>query len=602
MKKCPQCGREYDLSMSFCLDDGSELLYGPAMSGPGAVATGFRVDDEPQTALLSEPPASAGGQSVSENPTRPFVHATAEAEPRSRLGEVSERPSVSAHRAAGPPTAGGRVSEMRSFAARRVKPLIGAAIAVAILVAGFFGYRYFTPTKQIESIAVMPFVNETGNQDAEYLSDGMTETLIGSLSQLPNLSVKARSSVFRYKGKETDPQTVGKELNVQAVLNGRVVQRGQDLILYVELVDAETENVLWKADYNRQMTNLVSLQTEIARDVSQKLKTKLSGADEQKLTKNYTENAEAYQLYLKGRFYWNKRNPKDLQKAIEYFQQAIAVDPNYALAYAGLADSYSLIPTYGGQSPREWMPKAKEAALTAVRLDDQLGEAHASLGFVLEAFDYDFAGAERELKRALELNPNYATAHQWNAERLSHQGKFDEAAAEFKRALELDPFSTAVNWSYGMHLYMERRYDEALAQIKKTTEQDPNFQRAHIGLSFIYRQKNDYVAAIEEVAKIQESAGNAERARLTRETFARGGWKEYLRLTLDENRSSGQPSYARVIAYAQLGEKDKAFAEFNQLYENREFGVTLLKIEPSLDPLRDDPRFQELLRKVGFPE
>lgn len=248
---------------------------------------------------------------------------------------------------------------------KRHKPLAAVALLVLLAAIGLSVWYFTNPTaytKHIESIAVLPFVNESGNVDVEYLSDGMTEMLIGSLSQIPNLNVKARSSVFRYKDKETDANTVGKELNVQAILNGRVVQRGQDLTLYVELVDAATENVLWKADYNRPLTNLVSLQNEIARDVSNKLRLKLSGADEQKLAKNYTENAEAYKLYLQGRFYWNKRTGDGLKKSIEYFNRAIEEDPSYALVYAGLADAYVLFPVYSIGSPKDFYPKAKASA------------------------------------------------------------------------------------------------------------------------------------------------------------------------------------------------------------------------------------------------
>ncbi len=308
-----------------------------------------------------------------------------------------------------------RTTTNQTLASNPTKKYLAAGLLTLILaVGGFFGYKYFSPTnKQIESIAVMPFVNESGNVDVEYLSDGMTETLISSLSQIPKLNVKARSSVFRYKGKETDAPTIGKELNVQAILNGRVVLRGDDLVLYLELVDTQTGNRIWGDQYNKKLTNLVSLQNEIARDVSLKLKTKLSGADEQRLAKNYTANAEAYRLYLLGRFHWSKRTESDFRKAIEYFQQAIIADPNYALAYALLADTYMMLSAsqYGGEPPLEAIPKARETALKALSLDDQLAEAHTALGFIL-AQSYDHPGAEREYKKALELDPNDATAHQ----------------------------------------------------------------------------------------------------------------------------------------------------------------------------------------------
>ena len=279
---------------------------------------------------------------------------------------------------------------------------------------------YSRSAKQISSIAVMPFFNESGNADVEYLSDGMTETLIASLSQLPNLNVKARSSVFRYKGKATDAKSIGKELNVQAVLNGRVMQRGDQLTLSLELVNAETENVIWSEQYNRQQADLVSLQTEIARDVSSKLKTKLSGAEAAKLEKTYTTNSEAYKLYLQGRFYWNKREEKDFRKAVEYYDQAIALDRDYALAYAGQADSYALLATFGFMPTAEGIPKARGFAREALRLDETLAEPHTTIAYLSLTYDYDFAAGEREFKRAIELNPNYATAHQWYAELLSN--------------------------------------------------------------------------------------------------------------------------------------------------------------------------------------
>ncbi|MBA3354098.1 MAG: tetratricopeptide repeat protein, partial [Blastocatellia bacterium] len=445
MKRCPQCGREYDVSTMFCLDDGSELLY-----GPGSM-------EEPATAILHTPDA------VGDAPTRALIRTTDQnAALASGVSNVAKRGID--------------------------KRLLAVPFALAIVVlAVFFGYRYSgSGGKQIESIAVMPFVNESGNADVEYLSDGMTETLISSLTQLPNLNVKARSSVFRYKGKETNSQTIGKELNVQAILNGRVVQRGQDIILYVELVDAATENSLWNQTYNRTMTNLVVLQTEIARDVADKLKVKLSGSDERKLATKYTENAEANKLYLQGRFYWNKRSGEANRKAIELFNQAIAIDPNYALGYAGLADAHTGLSVYRGAPPHETMPKAKDAALKALLLDDNLAEAHTALGLVLHLYDYDFAGAEREYKRAIALNPNYATAHQNYGNLVSNLGRYEETFAEYKQALEIDPLSLIINRGYGERLIFGRRYDDAIAQLRKTLELDAGFVSARYSLAAAY--------------------------------------------------------------------------------------------------------------------
>jgi TolB-like protein/Tfp pilus assembly protein PilF len=582
VKRCPECRRDYyDDSLLYCLDDGSALLEGPASV------------DEPATAIFSEPPALAGGQ-FSESATRPQVHITgAEAEHRSKVGGPTERHSLSAHRAA--------------------KPLALFIVGLLILVGGFFGYRYYSSatSRQIESIAVMPFVNESGNADVEYLSDGMTETLISSLSQLPNLSVKARSSVFRYKGKETDALIIGKELNVQAVLTGTVVQRGNDLVLHIELVDAASENVLWSSDYNGPMTNLVSLQSEIARDVSQKLKTKLSGADRQKLAKNYTENPEAYQLYLKGRFYWNKRTAAENQKAIEYFEQAIALDPTYALAYAALADSYILqLPSISRQ---ERFPKARAAATKALEIDDTLGEAHTALAEV-EVDAWNWPAAEKGFKRAIELSPNYPTARHWHAELLSRLGRHDEALREIKRAQELDPLSIPISSMVGHTLMMAHRFDEATEQFKKTLEMDPNFNLARVFLAETYIFKGMYEEALTESERRIEGPGeNPENREIQRQKFAelrqayhrsgaRGFWEQDLQHMKRQHAQGGNVRPHRMAeAYANLGDKDEAFVWLEKIVAERG-GDGYIKVDPAFALLHDDRRFQELMRKSGFPE
>ena len=478
----------------------------------------------------------------------------------------------------------------------------GSLILLALIGIGLW-FFLFRPSggKQIESIAVLPFVNESGGQDAEYLSDGITETLISSLSQLPNLNVKPRASVFRYKGKEINPQTIGKELNVPAILNGRVVQRGQDLSLFVELIDLALDKVVWSQQYNRKQSDLVSLQSEIARDVSSKLKSKLSGADEQKLAKTYTTNPEAYRLYLQGRFYWNKREEKDLRKAMDYFNQAIALDSNYALAYAGLADSYAILSSYGFMPVSEADPKTLEFARRALSLDDTLAEPHAAIARQLAQHDYDFAGAEDEFKRAMQLNRNYATAHQWYAETLTYLGKFDEAFAEFRRALEIEPLSLPINWDFGRTLYMSRRYDESFTQFKKTVEMDPGFARTHRSFAELYRIRKDYPNAVAESARFFELSGQPQNAVLLRESFAKDGWVGCLRLATAANSPLKENNWLLARAYIELGEKDKAFAELNNAYESRT-GVAFLKVEPQLDPLRSDPRFQDLMKKVGLPQ
>ncbi len=564
MKRCPECRRDYyDDTLLYCLDDGNALLEGPASM------------DEPATAILSEPPALAGGQ-FSESATRAQIHTTDQTAilPRGPEAEPQEKSDDS--------------TEKRSFSARRAaKPFAALAVAVLVLVGGFLGYQYFSPAKQIESIAVMPFVNESGNADVEYLSDGMTETLIKNLSNLPNLNVKPRSTVFRYKGKDTDSQTIAKELNVQAILNGRVSQRGDQLTLSLELVDAQKDSVLWSEQYNRKQSDLVSLQSEVARDVSGKLKLKLSGADQQNLAKTYTTNSEAYRLYLQGRFYWNKRAGREFNKAEGYFRQAIEKDPNFALGYVGLAD-------IAEDTDR---PKKKEYILRALALDDQLAEAHASLGYQY-MLDYDWAASERELRRAMELNANYPQAHQWNGSRLMMLGRYDEALTSYRRALEIDPTSTAVNFGYGVCLYYSGRTDEGIGQMKKIVEMEPTFIWSHTLLSRFYLMQGNYAAAVEERAKSLELDDQAGNARLVRESFAKGGWNGYLREMI--RQLDIRPNASRMLRanlLAQLGEKEAAIAELVKGANDGDFWLFVIKFDPTFDNLRGDPRFQELLKK-----
>jgi serine/threonine protein kinase/Tfp pilus assembly protein PilF len=489
----------------------------------------------------------------------------------------------------------------RSFS-QHVKRRSVAAVALAALLVGavVFGWRYFGQRsgKQIESIAVMPFVNESENAEVEYLSDGMTEMLIISLSQLPNLDVKARSSVFRYKGKETNANKIAGELNVQAILNGKVRQRGNELSLYVELVEANTEKVLWSQTYNRPMTNLVSLQNEIALDVSQKLKTKLSNADEQKLAKSYTASPEAYQLYLRGNYHVEKRTEKDIRKGVEYLEQAVAVDPNYALAYAGLARAYIMLVTYGKVEQSEVIPKIKNATNKALSLDNDISEAHTMLGYI-KTSEGDDAGAEREYQRAIELNPNSGIAYHFYCQLLFTQGKLDETLAKQERALEVEPLSLIINREYGSKLFFIRRYDEAIAQFKKTIELDYGFPSVHYGLALAYQMNGNYAEAVEEQAKYQELIGEPDKAALLREGFAKGGWRGFLSTITDERHQFDLSWDSLVTYYAALGDKDKAVALLNKRFENRKVRPGFL-IDPRLDPLRDDPRFAELVRRAGL--
>jgi serine/threonine-protein kinase len=499
---------------------------------------------------------------------------------------------------------------------RRLGFIVGSIILL-FAVAGL-GYWFFVSrsAKAIESIAVLPFVNESDNLDAEYLSDGMTETLIGSLSQIPKLNVKARSSVFRYKGKDADAQTVGKELNVQAVFTGRVVQRGHELTLFLSLVDAANGNNLWSKPYNRKLTNLVALQNEIARDVSDNLKTKLSGAEEQKLTKNYTANAEAYRLYLQGRYFWNKRTEKDIRKSIEYYNQALELDPNYALAYAGIADAYTNL-SAGGYSPlhpAQGFPKAKEAALKALEIDNTLAEAHVPLGFVKDRYEWDFAAAENEYERAIELKPEYAPAHQRYGVFLGQMGRFDESIAALERTRELAPLSLIIATDLGLPYFWSRRYEKAVEILQKALEIDPNFAWAHLHLSNNYREMGRYEEAFAESQKYFMLSGGLyredgrKRINFTLATaYAAAGRKGEARKILDEmdesvKRGEYNTPLPRAIIYCALGDKEQAFAWLEKAYADRVPGMVELNVNPWWDIVRDDPRFEDLVKRVGLQQ
>ncbi len=488
----------------------------------------------------------------------------------------------------------------------------GLAVGLVVLTLASIGLGYWllgnraAPAKQIESIAVMPFVNESGNADVEYLSDGMTETLISSLSLLPNLSVKARSTVFRYKGKTTEAKTIGKELNVQAILNGRVVQRGDQLTLSLELVDSITENVIWSQQYNRRQTDLVTLQSEIARDVSNKLKTKLSGADAAKVERTYTTNPEAYQLYLKGKFFWNKRTGESLKQASELYRQAIEKDPNYALAYSGLAETYVLFSSYDVAPANDSMPQAKAAALRALEIDDSLAEAHTALGFYLSNYEWDRDGAEKEYRRAIELKPNYATAHHWFAADLSNVKRFDDSLVELRRAEELDPLSPIIGTNLGDTLVYARRYDEAIAQYKRTLVRNPNFAYAHRALGWAYGSNGMYPEAIAETRTAIELNNASSAKGFLGLWLAKSGKRDDAVKLLSELRQETTrgyvQSYTFALIYIGLGDREEALNWLEKQMSGRSETANTYAVVPELDDLRSEPRFKEMLKRMNLPD
>jgi len=561
MKRCPECRRDYvDDTLLYCLEDGVALVQGSVSI------------DEPQTAILHQtaPPVEA--------PTRAQIHMT----------------EVLASGTTEVPT--------KNFDKRWLM----AAIAAAVIVAGgLFGYRYigYSANRQIESIAVMPFVNDSGNADVEYLSDGMTETLISSLSKVPNLSVKARSSVFRYKGKNVDARTVGSELGVQAVLNGRVVQRGDQISVTLELADVSNENVIWSEKYERRSSDLVTLQSEIARDVSTKLKSRLSRVEEAKVTRISTSNPEAYELYLKGRYQWSKRTPESLKKAVEFYDQAINRDQDYALAHSGLAETYVLFPNYSVALPLDSMPKAKAAALRAIELDDSLAEAHTALGTYYSLFAWNQPAAEKEFRRAIELNPNYASAHQqFGIECLTAIGRFDEAVAESRRAAELDPASPIIAADLGNVLFRARRFDEALAQLNRALDLDPNFWVTRWYLGQVYQAKGQYAEAVGEHQKALAANDNPwVKAQLIRSLVKAGKRDEAVNLLAELQSDASRrvvSSASLALAYDAMGEKDKAFALLDKEITERNSRPPVFAFNPLWDDFREDPRFTDLIKRV----
>ena len=470
----------------------------------------------------------------------------------------------------------------------------GSAIPTAV--------RSEQPTKTIASLAVLPFVNLSGDPEMEYLSDGITDTLINSLSQLRKLRVVPRSLTFRYKGREVDPQRVGSELNARAVLTGRVMQRGETLLIGTELMDVAKLSQLWGAQYNRKMADIFALQEEIAQEITDKLRLQLTGDEKKRLAKRATGNKEAYQLYLKGRYWSEKSTPEGFTKAIEYFQQAIAIDPNYALAYAGLADCYTLLPALAFLPPKEAYPKAREAALKALQLDDTLAEAHTSLALVKAQHDWDWSGAEKEFQRAIALNPDYAMAHGWYGWTLANTGRCEESIAEAKRALELDPLSLYANSFLGIAFYHARRYDQAIEQFRKALELDPNssFSHSFLGLAYVY--KSMYKEGIADLEKAVEIYRSHVSLMFLGRGYALAGRRAEAQKVLDQlnelSKEKYVPAFRRAEIYAALGEKDKAFEWLQKAYEDH--FIMAIRVEPVYDPLRSDPRFADLLRRMNL--
>ena len=454
-------------------------------------------------------------------------------------------------------------------------------------------------------LAVLPFVNGSGDPNAEYLSDGISESLMNSLSQLPELKVMCRDSAFRYKGRETDAKTIGRELGVRAVLKGRVTQRGDNLAISAELIDASDNSHIWGQQYSRKSADIFALQEKIAKEITKALRLRLSAEDEKRITKTYTTSPEAYQDYLKGLWWRNKLTPDGFTKGIECFQRAIARDPNYALAYAVLGVYYGARANFFLVPPNEAWPRAKEAAQRALELDPALPEAHAALGSVKTFYDWDWSGAEREFQRAIVLNPSIALSHYLYSFALVSEGRFDEAIAECRRAVELDPLSTVFNYVLGMALYLARQYDRAIEQVQKVLELEPNSVQGHDVAGRAYLQKSMYREGIEQFqTALALSPENPLTLAYLGYAYAVAGRKADALKIIDQLNQLSKRRYVSPMAlaavYAGLEEKNKAFERLEEAYQVR--FLTFLKVNPIWDPLRSDPRFGGLLRRMNLQQ
>ncbi len=579
MKRCPECGREYDNTMMFCLDDGAELLYGPARSEPGAVATGFP-SNEPQTAILHS--TAAPGDA----PTRAQIHTTE---------QTAVLPS-------------GIREPLKNGIDKR---LLAAPFLLAfIALVGFFGYRYFTASDsgQINSIAVLPFENRSGNADTDYLSDGLAESLIYRLSQLPGLKVSPTSTVLRYKGSQSDVATIARELEVDAIMSGRVAQRGDDLTISVELIDARTKKLIWAEQYDRKMADLLATQREIATTITQKLELKLSGNDTKGITKKYTDNNEAYQLYLKGRYAFGKRTKDEMLRAVDYFQQAIKLDPKFALAYARIAETYGSMPAYPYMVPKDAFPPAKAAAQKALEIDPTLAEAHTFLAYSLVIYDWNFADGERSFKRAIELDPNNVSAHfRYGQIYLAPVGRLDEGLAEIKRGYDGEPLDMNMGGTLAWAYTIAGQKDKALELARKNYEIEPNHPISQWSMIDRYVETGMYTEAIAVGERwLQTDPGNQFALRGAGIAYAKDGRRdkaeEMIRRLRDLAKSQYVPTGRYAAVYAALGDKDKAFEELYTAFEERDWELFRVNVDPYWIPLRDDPRFAALVKRLNLPE
>jgi len=504
------------------------------------------------------------------------------------------------------PTVARATGSGRWFWSRR---LSFALVATAVVVAAIAGFAYLGGRNRagampgaIQSIAVLPFVDDSPDRDAEFLDDEIAESVINSLTKLPKLRVVPRSVVVNYKGRNVDPRKVGEDLNVRAVVTGRVHRRGDTISIQADLIDLDSVSQIWGQHYDRRLSDILLVQEEISRDIFENLRLKLNVEEQKQL--------EAYRLYLKGRNAWNKRTPEGLQQGIDYFQQAINTDSNYAAAYAGLADCYNMQVIYGVHEPKDGFPKAKEAAVKALEIDETLAEAHTSLAFIKFRWDRDRVEAEREFQLAIQYKPNYAPAHQWYSSYLVALERFDEAVAEAKRTSELEPLSFIASSHLGWILYLSGRTDESIEQCRKILSLDPNSFPAHRYLGLAYEQKGMYPQAIAEFQQGVKLSGSPLMLALLGHAYAVSGKTADARRVLNDlhdlseghggDTKSYVSPYTVAAIYAGLNDKDQAFKSLEQAYDERDVWLMNLKVDPVFAKLRSDKRFQDLLTRAGL--
>jgi serine/threonine protein kinase/tetratricopeptide (TPR) repeat protein len=492
----------------------------------------------------------------------------------------------------------------------------GAGIVVVVLLAVLFGLNVGglrerllerAGAGQISSLAVLPLENLSHDPEQEYFVDGMTEALITDLSKISALRVISRTSVMQYKGKHKPLPEIARELMVDAVVEGSVLRAGERVRITAQLIRAVPEQHLWANSYDRELRDVLAVHSEVARAIANEIRVTLTPQESARLTSTRAVVPEAHEAYLKGRYYWNKRTKEGLRRGLEFFQQAIEKDPNYAAGYAGLADYYNVLPFYASVSPTEAYPKARTAALKALELDDMLGEAHASLAYVLYRFDWDWAGADREFKRALALNPSNATVHHWYGTYLAGLGRMDEALAELERARKLDPYSLIINRDSGLLLFYARRYDEAIEQLQKALDLDPSFDMAQYVLGRVYAQKARYPEAVARCEKSASQSGRSSNILAALGfVYAQAGRRTEAQKILKELQRRSETTYVSGVRFAwihvSLGEKERALAWLEKAFSDRDPEMGWIRVEPWLDPLRTDPRFQDLVRRMNFPQ